>query len=159
MTEPKPKPPKQIALAIEKGRALAPAPQPLFDGGPKAPMEGRHKPFQFLAWEFHRLRFEHLGDRYFAPWDGKHQRACQKIVALARGDMEEVKRRMRHLWLWCRVNPDFYRFTPQCLLGKWDDLHQPPLDSVGGHAAVKQGARQAGREAARRKIDEEFGDG
>jgi len=147
--------PEQKALPLPKQkRPVVAAPQPLFEGGPKAPMEGRHQPFQFLAWAFHAFRLKHLGDRYFDPWEGKHQKACKQIMTKARGDHGEVKRRMVNLWCWCADSPDFYRFTPQCLLGRWEDLHQSPAAVAGGRAALREKVHNAERE----RILKELGD-
>lgn len=130
---------KQPALPLE-GMAK-PDPQPLFDGGPKEPIVGRHEAFHFLSWAFHKHRFEQIGDRHFDPWLPKHLKSCQRVMKMARGDRAEVKRRMENLWKWMVVNPDYYRFTPEELLGKWDDLHMPPADSVGGRSAMRKQLR------------------
>lgn len=140
--------------------ALAPQagpPAALFEGGPKSPEDGKHKPFHWLSWVFHRVRFERLQDRYFDPWEGKHLKCCDRIVKKARGDEQEITRRARHLWMWVQINPDFYRFTPECLLSRWDDLHLPPTDSIGGRRVMREHAKKAGRDAAREQINAKYG--
>lgn len=116
----------------------------LFEGGPKSPMQAKHKPFHYLSWAFHRIRHQQLRDAYFDPWEGKHLKSCQRIVAKARGNGEEIARRMKILWLRMQEDPDYWRFTPECLLGRWDDLHLPPVSAVGGRQAIARQARNAG---------------
>lgn len=125
--------------------------EPLFEGGPKGPIEGRHQDFHWLSWAFHCVRFRRLDDRHHDPWMGKHLKSCQRVMKLARGDMGEVKRRMVHLWLWYEVNPDFWRVTPECLLQRWDDLHAPPSDAVGGRKAMR---RQVNEHAVDQRLRE-----
>jgi hypothetical protein len=101
-----------------------------------------------------------MGDRYFDPWDGRSLLTCKRIMAKARGDEAEAVRRMRHLWAWCQVNPDYWRFTPQNLLGKWDDLHLPPAAMNGGAHALRRQAENLGQQRAKDYIRETYrGDG
>jgi len=159
MPAPKRKPKTaQKALPLEKDApALAPAPQPLFDDGPKEPMPDRHQDFHRLSWAFHKTRLERLGDRFFDPWESKHLKACKAVMTKARGNRDEVRRRMNNLWAWHCQDPDFYRFTPQGLMGRWDDMHAAPMETTGGKQALRKQAEDVGDQRAREAIKSRHG--
>lgn len=96
----------------------------------KAPAESAQA-FNWLSYNFYLTR-KKLGDDYFNPYDPKHLKICKGIVeAKALGNYEEARRRAINLVLHNRVQPNYYKITPQDLSGKWTDLNEPPVLAPG----------------------------
>lgn len=92
---------------------------------PKPPTP-QHKDFQWLSFDFYVTR-KALGDDFFDPWLARHLGDCKDVVEkLARGDVQEARRRARNLVLWNRHQPNYYKIIPQTLRSQWTRLNDPP---------------------------------
>ncbi len=73
-----------------------------------------------------------IGDNFYNPYDPKNLNICKGILKdKAQGNYEEALRRGTHLVLWNKVDPNYYKVTPQDLAGKWTALNEPPQAAPG----------------------------
>ena len=145
---------QQLQQQSADGASVNPENLPLEIKIPKPPTE-KHHDFHRLSFKFYEYRKNILGDEYFDPWDGKNFKQCERILKeKANGNLEEAERRARHLALWNRIDPDYWKMTPGHLLSKWADLHEAPAGK-NSRAEYTDAKNEAKRAKIREKLKNE----